>query len=777
MTASLWSQQTTATWDQGVLAGTGSVGAVLYGDPQRHVVVVSHERFFVPANSRRPAPLLSAAVSSFRDALKAGDSATAADRVDQALIAQDWPTDELIWTDPLAPIAQIEWCPSPVAYDDYRRHISLSNGNCSATWSGREGKTSIRLHTVQGSDSITVELWADHPLTGTLTLSPVEEVSANASTVVPVDYSDRVGSETTVADDVLGVKVLAAGVEPGTDASATVTLSSAVARPRDSAGRWEIHLVAGVSQMFDVDIRVEGFPCVNPAPQVPTTAILQRSQLDVAPAPPDEPTEELWARARAGDPLAEAQVLQTAFAAGRRNVAVSTGCLPPTLQGVWQGTWSPAWSADYTLNGNVQLGAMAAMLWTGMPELMPSLFRLIRRYEADYRENARNIFGFKGMMLPARMSTHGHANHFLRAYPHQFWIGSGPWFLRMATDYVQVTGDRSIIDEWLWDYANEILEFSEEVLVHGDGHIIPSYSPENTPAGSENPLATDAATDIAVLRDAFAIGTWLAHGRGEEALAQHWNNLRNQVPPYQVAADGTLAEWEPQWNENIAHRHASQLQGLWYDPDELLLEPSLRAAAQKTVAQKIAWRAEQPYGPPGRMEMAFGLSSIGLAAASLGDAAAAYQCAVWLARDHFTPALTTTHDEGEIFNVDAAGALPAVVAAMLVQSSPGHLRLLPALPPQWRTGSATGLGARGGVTVERITWSPNAIDVKLVFLPHSAWLHPEGTLVHVPVPSTLTSESASIETVGPQDFRIPPDTSHARLHLQLDPPQTDDATV
>lgn len=56
--------------------------------------------------------------------------------------------------------------------------------------------------------------------------------------------------------------------------------------------------------------------------------------------------------------------------------------------------------------------------------------------------------------------------------------------------------------------------------------------------------------------------------------------------------------------------------------------------------------------------MAFGLVQLGLAAAHLGAADTALECVVWLARDHWTPNLVPTHDEGAIFNVDAAGGLP-----------------------------------------------------------------------------------------------------------------------
>jgi hypothetical protein len=513
---------------------------------------------------------------------------------------------------------------------------------------------------------------------------------------------------------------------------------------------WRIRLEAGRPIHVAVRMGCEGeLPARPVALDMP--ALLDRSQISLGdPLPTGQMSvEELWAAARDGDPSAEAAVIEVAYAAGRRNVLASTGALPPTLQGVWQGTWAPAWSADYTMNGNLQLGALASVLWTGSPEALRSLFSLVRPFADHYRSNARRIFGREGMMLPARITTHGHANHFLRDYPHEFWIGSGPWLLRMAADYIQVTGDQAPIDEWLWEFAQEVLEFCESFVNDSGGNLSPSYSPENTPLGSENPLATNAIGDIAALRDGYRVGMWLASLRGDTGRQTRWAAAGEMLPAYQVAEDGTLGEWRAEWPERIAHRHASQLQGLWYEADPRLLIGELREAALATVRAKIAWRAEDPTGPPGNMEMAFGLSSVGLAAAALGDADSAYRCALWLARDHFTAALTTTHDAGGIFNLDASGALPAVVAAMLVGSSSDHIRLFPALPHQWQRGTATGLGVRGGATVTELEWTPAGVRVKLELPLDSAWLRPGGIRIEVPHAAALV-RGVGMRQLGPR---------------------------
>jgi alpha-L-fucosidase 2 len=767
-----WSSTLANKWDQGVVAGSGVIGAVVHGSPQRHTITWAHEEFFLPVNSRRPAPDLVPALEQIRSAMANGRPAEAEHLVQERARACGFDGD-LIWTDPLAPCAMLAWAPQHgaggCAWQDYRRDVDLATGEVTVSWctDGAKGRSGLSVLMPRAAPWAIVEMWSATGGSGRLVLGPVVEDGPSGVGVGAVSYAGCATNIAGASDHQLVLAVHCAGVEPGTDAAVTTTVdidegTAATVASSMSQASAMIELTPGVRHRLVVRVACAGARCTplpDPNEVVPGTDTVRATQREVhgrlvgrshlnlfSSVDPALPTEDVWEAARGGQCDALRAVVERTYVAGRHNIISSTGTLPPNLQGVWQGTWTPAWSADYTMNGNVQNGVLAAAIWTGTPELIGSLFALVRPFADDYRSNASRLFGARGFLLPSRMSTHGHMNHFIPSYPHEFWVGSGGWFLRFAYDYLVTTGDRGPLDSWLWDFVVDVLAFYETALVRVEGrpHLLPSFSPENTPLGAESPLTVDATMDVAIIADAVRVGLELAQMVDDHSHDASWTALAAALPAYRVSADGGLAEWiDPSFPDQVAHRHCSQLYPLWYELDpQFAASAALRRAAATTVARKIAWRAQDPTAPPGRMEMAFGLLQLGLAAAVLGDADGALQCVTWLGRDHWTPAMVSTHDGGAIFGLDASGSLPALVAAMLLGSTRSEMTILPALPSAWPSGSVTGLVARGGIVIDRLSWSPLGVQATVRVVPGTAWLRPGLTTVRLPRPAKLEAAAA-----------------------------------
>lgn len=741
------------SWEEGLVVGSGRVGAVAHGPADALTISLAHERYFLPVNLRPDAPDLSPVISEIRRSVLAGDNEAAAVSMTDGARASGY-DDNLIWTDPLGICATL-CVRSPHGVASARRVIDPLRGEVAVEWvDPLEGRHAIRILAPRDEETVWLAVESDR--------------ASELVVELTLGSGDVTSHDTGVLDASSAVR---AAVEGGNRGHLTAEVGSPpndmhAAVSCDTGAPWRVdgdvvrstaHVVPGNACLVRIDITTGASEVLRSVASDHATssrdsvswmelralqkrthgALTAASALDLHGHSAAEYTEDLWQAAREGDKDSRRRVIEVAYLSGRANIISSTGELPATLQGVWQGTWQPAWSADYTLNGNVQNGGIASLIPTGTPELALSLLALILPHLDDYRENARRVHGAEGMLLPSRMSTHGRADHFSPQFPHLFWMGCGGWVLRIVADVVSTTGDTSIVDESLWQLAEGVLRFAEtaSVVIDGVRRLVPSYSPENTPIGSRSSITSDATIDVAILRDAARATALLGRARGDSSLNARWSRVLNDLPPYRVADDGTLAEWiDPRWAENLAHRHASQLYPLWYEVDPAFdgddeQAERLRRAAATTVREKIAWRAAAPTAPPGRMEMAFGLAQLGLAAAALGDAEAALTCVHWLAIDHWRASLTTTHDAGRIFNLDASGGLPAVVAAMLLGSTSNTLSVLPACPAAWPRGSVTGLRARGGLIVDRLDWEPGGASLVVRRLALADWLAPaEGTL-------------------------------------------------
>jgi hypothetical protein len=153
------------------------------------------------------------------------------------------------------------------------------------------------------------------------------------------------------------------------------------------------------------------------------------------------PTEDLIAKSRIG--ATNPALLEKLYDASRYNILCSSGALMPNLQGIWTGTWSPFWSGDFTMNGNLQT-AMAANLSGNMAECLEPYWRFLETNMPAFRDNAKRLYGARGIHVPSRASTHGFNNHFDGEWPMTFWTAGAAWAAQFMYDYYLYTGDEEV---------------------------------------------------------------------------------------------------------------------------------------------------------------------------------------------------------------------------------------------------------------------------------------------------------------------------------------------
>ncbi len=434
--------------------------------------------------------------------------------------------------------------------------------------------------------------------------------------------------------------------------------------------------------------------------------------------------EELLLKAYDGDvPI---DMIQKMFDYGRY-LLISSSCpggLPANLQGVWNGDYEPAWASDYHNDENIQMNYWAA-LPGNLAETTLAFFDYYESMLADYRTNAKNVYGCRGIFAPIAQTTHG---IIYGASVWSAWTAGAGWLAQLFYDYWLFTGDEAFLKNRAVPFLKEVALFYEDFLIEGpDGKYMfaPSLSPENQPSIDEPSLATVNATmDIAVAREVLSnlcSACRTLHISSEEI--KKWEKIIDKLPEYEINEDGAVKEWiHPDLKDNYHHRHQSHIYPLFpgfevTEENHLKLYNAMHAAVEKRLVIGLSSQTGWSFAH---------MSNI---YARLGDGNRALECIELLCRSCVGSNFFTYHNDWRSqgltmfwghksqppFQIDANFGLTAAVIEMLVFSAPGIIKLLPALPDSWVTGKVENVLCRGGITAN-IEWDAEnrRIDASLI---------------------------------------------------------------
>ncbi|WP_327318192.1 glycosyl hydrolase family 95 catalytic domain-containing protein [Streptomyces sp. NBC_01235] len=686
-------------WEDAFLSGNGHHGTLTFGDPFDDRVVVTHHTLVRPngAEHARP-PELAAELTSLQDKLLAGEWKAAESFTDGR---------SLQWVQPFHPAFQIRLRRAPS--DEPRRYrmrsVDFTTGETSATCVGGTSRVFVSRADdviVQQVTGLDLDISLDHRLPG----APADLAVGQGSVLTPdgalltlrarYPGSDRAYTGVTLVVATGGRAELTLPGVRVTGAESVLLLT----RVRRHTGELDVigeqRALGDLPHSYD-DLLARHLPLHRTA--------YDRVTLDLHADPGERglPGSELLERPRS------AALLERLFAAGRYHLLSSSGLNPPRLPGLWTGDWDTAWAGAFTNDANVNLQTASAAS-AALPEVTDALASLIHRQFADWRENARAVFGARGAVAPAHTDGEsGLTYHFSREYPLHLWTAGADWLLKPLVDHDETRGAR---DPRTAAALAEVARFYEDFLTRTDpddpdGHlvVVPSYSPENRPAGASWG-ALNAAMDLSAARHALL--TAAAYHPENPGRADRWRALADRLPPHRTNADGALAEWAwPGLDDTYDHRHLSHLYGVWpLDEINPYDTPRLAAAAQRALELRGA-----------ENDSAHGHLHHALIAARLRDGhRVAHALGAVLDGDFFHASLMSAHyPRRDVYNADAAHTLPAVLIETLVQSTPDRLVLLPALDPALPTGELRGVRTRFGAELD-LTWGPDG--ARAVLKPH-----------------------------------------------------------
>jgi alpha-L-fucosidase 2 len=733
----LWYDTPAAAWTEALPVGNGRLGAMVFGGVARERLQLNEDTLWAGGPYSPVNPEARAHLDTVRELLFAGEYAKAEALANRHVMAI--PLRQM----PYQPAADL-WIDTDVAGDpepgSYRRELDLERATTRTRFT-IDGTTFERESFATAADGVLViRIVASRP--GALSLR-LTLTSPQSGSIMHADGGMlRFTGQNRAAEGIPGALAFATELRVRSDGRATGRDGGI-----DVADATEALILVDIGTSYRSSSDPDGDPVASITARLGAASartyedLLARHVADHAryfgrlsidlgtTAAAALPTDRrIAANSTTGDPALAALFVQY----GRYLMLACSrpGTQAANLQGLWNDLVSPPWGSKYTVNINTEMNYWLPDI-ANLGECFEPFIRLAEEAAESGRETARQMYGAPGWVLHHNTDL-WRATAPIDGAEWGLWPTGGAWFCAQLWDHVSFGAD-DVLVERLYPVMLGAAEFFAHTLVPLPGTEMlvtaPSLSPENIhPKGAS--LCFGPAMDSQILRDLFT-ATIEAGERldRDPELRERFAAIRARLPQDRIGSAGQLQEWLDDWDMDVPelhHRHASHLYAL-YPGHQISLEatPTLAAAARKSL--DIRGDDATGWGIGWRINLW----------ARLRDAERTHAIVQRLLSPGRTyPNMFDAHPP---FQIDGNFGGAAGILEMLVQSSPGALHLLPALPSAWPSGALSGVRARGGVEVA-MRWQGAVLTAAKVraLRPHRLTVHTGAKSLVVDVGSAWT---------------------------------------